>query len=97
MIEKLEKRFREAAPQAEFATLRFLSERSEQIRVRQNVVQPVTTADDTGAMVTVFDKGGMGYAATSDLSTAGLREAGKRALEWAHRTAGRSVVDFEKV
>ena len=97
VIEKLEKRFREAAPQAEFATLRFLSERSEQIRVRQNVVQPVTTADDTGAMVTVFDKGGMGYAATSDLSTAGLRDAGKCALKWAHRTAGKSVVDFEKV
>jgi predicted Zn-dependent protease len=45
-------------------------------------------------MVTVMDKGGLGYAATSDLSAAGLREALARARRYAEVTAGRSVADY---
>jgi predicted Zn-dependent protease len=48
-------------------------------------------------MVTVIDRGGLGYGATSDLSEGGLRRAAEQALEWAHRTAGHSVVDFSKI
>ena len=48
-------------------------------------------------MVTVVKNGGCGYAATSDLSEAGLKKAVARALSWAEQTAGKSVVDFAKV
>jgi predicted Zn-dependent protease len=50
-----------------------------------------------GAMITVVDKGGMGYTATSDLTAAGLRRAADHARAWAHASAGRSVVDFSTV
>ncbi|MDJ0522615.1 MAG: TldD/PmbA family protein [Planctomycetota bacterium] len=94
MIEDLEKRFREVLPDVDYCSLRYESESGESIAVRRNVLQPVSDHTDAGAMVTVAHGGGLGYAATSDLSTSGLREAVTRAQAWAARTAGRSVADF---
>jgi predicted Zn-dependent protease len=48
-------------------------------------------------MVTVIDGGGLGYAATGDLSPAGVRAALARAQNYARLTAGRSVIDYRKV
>ncbi|MHC4606398.1 MAG: TldD/PmbA family protein [Planctomycetota bacterium] len=97
MFDTIRKRFKEVAPEADFCSLRFVDQRDEMIYVRQNILQPVVTSEDAGAMITVCDKGGMGYGATSDLTTEGLRRAAKQALEWARRTAGKSVVDFKKI
>jgi len=77
--------------------LRYVDERSESLNVRQDIVQPVETSVDAGAMITVIDGGGLGYGATSDVSEAGLRRAAEQALGWARRTAGRTVTDFSKV
>ncbi len=97
MIEQLQKQFQEVAPKGEFASLRFVREKNETLSVRQDVVQPVSISEDMGVMITVHDGGGMGYAATSDLSTEGLKRAGEQALEWAKRTAGKSVLDSRKI
>lgn len=97
MLDRLERAFRNVAPKADFVSLRFVDESSETLHVRQDIVQPVATTRDTGAMITVFDRGGIGYGATTDLSEAGLRRAAEDALAWAHRTAGRTVVDFAKL
>ena len=94
MREDVETRFRRAAPAAEFCSLRFVETRGESIAALRGVVQPVRAALDAGAMVTVIDGGGLGYAATSDLSEAGLRAAGQRALDWARLTRDRSVACF---
>ncbi len=93
MLEHIERRFAEVMPRVEYCTLRLVEERGEFISVRQDVIQPVTRSEDAGAMVTVIDGGGMGYAATSDLSTTGLRQAIGRARDWAQRTVGQTVVD----
>src|SRR5499433_4619174 len=93
MIERIEERFRYLAPQGDFCSLRFVHERSEVLTVRQNIVQPVQTSEDSGAMLTVYAGDGMGYAATSDLSLQGLRRAAEQASGWARQSAGRSVVD----
>ncbi|MBI4576368.1 MAG: TldD/PmbA family protein [Planctomycetes bacterium] len=97
MLETIERRFREAAPAVEFCSLRYVRDRSQRLRVRQDVLEPVETTEDAGAMVTVVDRGGLGYAATSDLTASGLREAAARAVEWARRTAGRTVADLSGV
>ena len=97
MIEQIEKRFAQAVPKADYCTLRYVQERSEAIMVRQNVLQPVSRSEDAGVMITVVDGGGMGYAATSDLTSGGLRRAADRALEWARAAAGRTVADFSNV
>ncbi|MDJ0974537.1 MAG: TldD/PmbA family protein [Planctomycetota bacterium] len=94
MIDQLESRFRAIQPDVDFVSLRYVDERHENLAVRQNIVQPTSTSRDVGAMLTVIDGDGLGYAATSDLSESGLREAVKRATAWARRTQGRGVADF---
>jgi predicted Zn-dependent protease len=93
MIAVLEERFRRALPDdVEFASIRYVEERGEDLSVRQGVVQPVRTTFDAGAMVTVWHGGGAGYAATSDLTEAGLAAAVGEARRWARVTAGISVL-----
>ncbi len=97
MHELVAKRFRQIAPRAEFASLRLVDTRQELISVRDDVLLPMQTELDLGAMITVIEGGGLGYAATSDLSTSGLERAARRALDWAKLSAGRMVVDLSKV
>jgi predicted Zn-dependent protease len=94
MHQQLQAEFRKAAPAVDFCALRYVEESSEYLAVRQDVAEPPQLSTQRGAMVTVIDKGGLGYAATSDLSAAGLREALDRARRYAHITAGRSVFDY---
>lgn len=90
----LGRRFREALPaDVQFASLRALHERTDELEVRDDVVQPPGTTHDVGGMVTVHHGGGLGYAATSDLSVEGIRRALDEALAWARISAGRAVFD----
>src|SRR5882672_10014693 len=50
-------------------------------------------SSDQGAMITVTDGDGVGYAATTDLSEHGLKDAAQRATQWARTMRGRSVFD----
>lgn len=97
MHERIVERFRSLTPRVNFCSLRLVQTHSEYLSVRQNILQPVATSEDTGAMITVIDRRGMGYAGTSDLTEAGLRRAVEHALSWARSSAGRSVVDFSSV
>src|SRR5262247_2886844 len=97
MLERVEERFRHLTPQGDFCSLRFVRERSEVLAVRQNIVQPMETSEDSGAMLTVYAGDSMGYAATGDVSLSGLQRAAEQAHSWARQSAGRSVVDFSKM
>ncbi|MBL0125006.1 MAG: TldD/PmbA family protein [Betaproteobacteria bacterium] len=94
MTASFESTFKRVVPAVDFCSLRFVEETTEQLNVRQNVTEPPQTCVDRGVMISIFDKGGYGYAATSDLSESGLRAAVARAHEWARLTAGRSVIDY---
>lgn len=97
MHDRIVTRFSAIALPVDFCSLRFVQTRSSYLSVRQNILQPVSTAEDVGAMITVIDKGGLGYAGTSDVTESGLRRAAEQACSWAHRSAGHSVVDFSTV
>ena len=98
MFDAVEKSFRDLIPSdVDFFSLRLVREHNEHITVRDEVLQPVVEQVDTGAMVTVVKKGGLGYAGTSDLSPAGLARAVQRASQWAERTANRSVCNYSDV
>ncbi len=77
----------------DYASLRYQTERSEHLSVRDSVVQPVRCGMEAGLMVTVWDRAGAGYAATSDLSDDGVRAAVARARRWARHTTGQTVLD----
>ena len=87
----LRDRFRRLAPAADYCALRAVDEISDVTSVRQCVAEPTRRSIDRGAMLTVVEGDGIGYAATSDLSDDGLREAIARARHWARLTQGRSV------
>ncbi|MFT4540891.1 MAG: putative Zn-dependent protease [Planctomycetota bacterium] len=97
MTDSLTQRFRDAAPAADFWSFRSVDERSEHIQVRQDILQPVTSEIDRGVMVTVMHEGGLGYAATSDTSPSGLREASQRAMEWAARSKAANIMQGKKL
>ncbi len=97
MFDRLRTLFGTIAPAVDFCSLRVIDETSEQITVRQDVLQPLSSGLDRGAMVTVVHHGGYGYAATSDLSEAGLRDAIARAQAWAAVSAGNSVVNYSNI
>ncbi|MDQ5909359.1 MAG: hypothetical protein QG599_1454 [Pseudomonadota bacterium] len=93
----VEQQFLRMRPAVDFCSLRLVRSREEIIHVRQDILQPVVTGHDTGAMITITDNGGMGYAATSDLSSEGLKAAIEQAWTWAKCSAACSVIDFRKV
>jgi predicted Zn-dependent protease len=86
-------RFRSLVPAVDYCALRVVDQFSQLTSVRQDVPEPPHAAADRGAMITVIDGDGLGYAATSDLSDARLRDAIAHARAWAQRSRGRSVFD----
>jgi predicted Zn-dependent protease len=92
--ETIAQRFRRLAPAGlDYGSLRVVEEHSNTTTVRQDVVEPADRSIDRGAMVTALAGDGIGYAATSDLSDAGLRAAIDRALQWAKLSRGHSVFE----
>jgi len=100
MFETLESNARRVAERLPASTthwaVRGVREFSEQLCVRQSVAEAPRRAHDEGVMVTVVD-GGMGYAACSDTSDAGLAATFERARALARAGAGRCVIDYERV
>ena len=92
-LETTARRLADKVPALDYWSLRLVSEHRESLAVRQDIVQPPDTLLSQGALVTVIDAGGAGYAATSDLSPAGLLDALDRAREWATLTARCSLLD----
>ena len=94
---RIRKLFQQTQPKVDFASLRYHRDQEDSAAVRQDVLQPLATSRDEGVMVTVHHRGGTGYAATSELTEAGLRAAFARAQRWAERTAGAAVTDFSRL
>src|SRR6267143_192425 len=92
-LQEVARRFRRIAPAIDQCTIRIVEESSIFTSVRRDVPEPVACSTDLGAMITVARGDGVGYAATSDLSEAGLKGACERAVQWARASRGRSVFE----
>jgi len=92
-LQEIARRFRRVAPSGDQCSIRIVEESSIVTAVRRDAPEPVARSIERGAMVTVTQGDGIGYAATSDLSEAGLKAAGDRALQWARACRGRSVFE----
>ncbi|WP_206957719.1 TldD/PmbA family protein [Trinickia acidisoli] len=78
---------------ADFWSLRIVDESSDEHAVRNDVAQPFATVRERGAMLTAWHGAGAGYAATADLSAAGLQAALDLAGARAHASAAVTLVD----
>jgi len=92
MFETIISQFKTLAPAVDFWSLRLVKEHDESLRVRQNILQPLHTHHSLGAMLTIADKNGLGYAASSDLSRQGLQSMIAQAQQWALHSRGKSVL-----
>jgi predicted Zn-dependent protease len=93
MLDEIAARFRSVAPAADFWSLRIVDERYEGVAVRRDELEPVVETRSVGAMITVAAGGGHAYAATGDLTTAGLRAAAEQAANAARATADLALFD----
>jgi predicted Zn-dependent protease len=85
-------RLRKALPgDVDYASARMVDERSQHLTVRQHKLEPIFNDLNSGVMLTVWNDGGLGHAATADLSDSGLAAAAERARYWAAVTKGATV------
>jgi predicted Zn-dependent protease len=77
---------------ADFWSLFFLREQHEELGFRKGVQEPTCYSRDHGALITVMKNGGIGYAATQDLTDLGIKSAYNKALSWAVEFAEYSLL-----
>ncbi len=97
MFESTRRLFRGLVPDVEFCSLRIVREKTDYLALTRGVVMPPGSMESVGGMVTVIHRGGLGYAATSDLSESGLRNAIEQARKWAERVADHVVFNFSSL
>ena len=97
MLENIASTFKGIAPAVDFWSLRLVHERSESLNVRQGVLQPLHHSVSRGGLLTIIDGDGMGYAATSDLTAQGFKQAIAQAQAFAQLSARTSLFPASKV
>lgn len=93
MFERLKQQFSTLRSRADFHALRIVRQSGEHCQVRRNVAEPPFFSSDLGAMLSVRIGGVEAYAATSDLSIAGLQRALDLAEARARLIAPYNLVD----
>lgn len=93
---ELQSRVQALNPQVDFWSVRLVENSSESLSVRQGILNPPSQSFEKGLFVTVVNAGGVGYAATPDLTRGGLEAAFERAREWAARSAHFKLFEAEQ-
>ena len=95
MTAQLLQNFKTVLPNVDFWSLRFVDSQYQQIMVRQNKPEPISLSHSQGAHITLIVDGGIGYAATCDLSVSGLKQAIKQAIYWAKMSVDYSLIQAQ--
>jgi predicted Zn-dependent protease len=89
--------FKAVVPRVDFWSLRLVSEETETLCVRAGVVQPPGLALSRGAHITLMDRGGCAYAATSALTREGLQAACDQARQWLESSRRHGLVEPQQL
>ncbi|MHC6227736.1 TldD/PmbA family protein [Pseudomonas sp. X10] len=92
----LRQRFSALRSTADFFSLRHVKQSIQSLSVRRNVAEPPFFSHDQGAMLTVRIQGIEAYAATADLSQAGLQRALEQAETLARQIATHALLDLSE-
>jgi predicted Zn-dependent protease len=93
----LQQRFALLKSRADHWSLRYVSETTQALSVTRNVIDPPFLQKNAGAMIHVRFKGIETYAATPDVSVAGLQHALERAERYAEALARHTLIDFSDI
>ena len=91
---QLKQRFAALRTGAEFFSLRYVRESGQFLSVRKNVAEPPYFSQDQGVMLTARVNGVEAYAATHDVTPAGLQAALERAEQLARLIASHALLDL---
>ncbi|MGD8842264.1 MAG: TldD/PmbA family protein [Gammaproteobacteria bacterium] len=89
--------FKAVVPPVDFWSLRLVDDEVETIRVRAGVMQPPSLSQSRGAHITIIDRGGMAWAATSALTREGLRAACEQAQQWLEASRRHALFAFDRL
>lgn len=82
-IENIIDTFKKVVPNIDFWSIRLVTDRVEDLTVRQGIASPPRTSISRGAHITLMNNGGYAYASTCEISREGFRQAIEQALRWA--------------
>lgn len=91
---QLKRYFAALHTRAEFHSLRYVRESGQFLSVRKNVAEPPYFSQDQGVMLTARVNGVEAYAATHDVTPAGLQAALERAEQLARLIASHALLDL---
>ena len=94
MFDRARQHFAALSTRAGFHSLRLVRQTGEHCMLRRGIAEPPALMQDMGAMLSVRLDGVEAYAATSDLSLAGLQRALDSAEAFARRIAAHGLVDL---
>ncbi|WP_213878504.1 TldD/PmbA family protein [Pseudomonas sp. dw_358] len=92
----LAQRFAALRSRAPFFSVRYVRQSSQHLSVRKNIAEPPSLSRDEGAMLTVRIAGVEAYAATPDLSQAGLQRALEQAEAQARAIQAHALLDLSE-
>lgn len=85
LLSSIAEQFRNSIPANTDWSLRLLAETGEALSVHRNVAEPPHLETRLGACISVNHNGSCAYAATSDISVNGLKQAFRQAQQWAQQ------------
>ncbi len=91
-MHKLSTTLKDYGKQADFWSIFLLHEQHQEIGFRKGVQEPLYSSSDRGALVTVWHKGGLGYASTQDVTADGIKRAFDQAHFWATQFVEHSLL-----
>ena len=89
--------FRHVVPNVDFWSLRLVCDESETLSVREGVMEPPVQDLGRGAHITIIDQGGLAYAATSELTREGFRQACDEASGWLETARRHRLFDVNAI
>lgn len=81
----------------DYWSVRYVDEDSQSITVRRDILQPITNNKDCGVMITVYNKGGVGYAASQNFSEQAVKDTFLKAKKWAEISKYWTLFDASKL
>jgi predicted Zn-dependent protease len=89
--------FQAVVPAVDYWSLRLVSEETETLQVRAGVVQPPGLAQSRGVHISLLDGDAMAYAATCELTRAGLQAACEQAQQWLEASRRHALIAAGRV
>lgn len=96
LAQRLQTEFKKYKSAADFVSFKLVREKTRDYAVRNGKAEDLTEFIDLGLMIEIMVDGHIGYGATSELSSDGIKNAFERALKMTRSAAAHAVFKFDK-